>query len=145
MSAGTGIRHSEYNESKENPVKFLQIWIIPDRRQVQPRYSQVTLNEKDRHNKLQQIVSPDGEEGPVRIYQDAWFHLGKFDGSVSFGYDLKKSGNGVYAFLRSGYAGIGGDQLHPRDAIGIWDSERIEFKAGLQGAEFLLIEVPKLA
>ena len=77
MSAGTGIRHSEYNESKENPVKFLQIWIIPDRRQVQPRYSQVTLNEKDRHNKLQQIVSPDGEEGPVRIYQDAWFHLGK--------------------------------------------------------------------
>src|SRR5690606_20497754 len=79
MSAGTGIYHSEYNKNKDKPVKFLQIWVIPNKGNVEPRYDQVTLNVADRHNKLQQIVSPkDGGEG-VWIHQDAWFHLGKFD------------------------------------------------------------------
>src|ERR1700733_9262650 len=58
MSAGTGITHSEYNRNKDKPVKFLQIWIFPSEKNVKPRYEQITLDKSDRHNKLQQIVSP---------------------------------------------------------------------------------------
>ena len=82
MSAGTGIFHSEYNEAADSPVKFLQIWIFPNKKNVVPRYSQVSLDIQDRKNKLQQILSPhEGEEG-VWIHQDAWFHLGKLDPGI---------------------------------------------------------------
>jgi quercetin 2,3-dioxygenase len=76
MSAGTGVYHSEYNKSKSNSVKFLQIWVIPNKENVKPRYDQITLNLKDRENKLQQILSPDANDEGVWIHQDAWFHLG---------------------------------------------------------------------
>lgn len=69
MSAGTGIRHSEYNKNKDEQVKFLQIWVIPNKRDVTPRYDQITLNPEDRHNKLQQIVSPNPEDAGVWIHQ----------------------------------------------------------------------------
>jgi quercetin 2,3-dioxygenase len=83
MSAGTGITHSEYNKNKDRPVKFLQIWVFPDKENLTPRYDQVTLNIDDRHNKLQQILSPDPDDPGVWIHQNAWFHLGKFDEGVS--------------------------------------------------------------
>ena len=77
MSAGTGITHSEYNKNKDKPVKFLQIWVIPDEKNVKPRYDQITLNDDDRHNKLQQIVSPSPDDAGVWIHQQSWFHLGQ--------------------------------------------------------------------
>jgi len=73
MSAGTGITHSEYNKNKDRPVKFLQIWVIPNLRNVKPRYDQITLNRSDRHNKLQQILSPDPDDAGVWIYQKHGF------------------------------------------------------------------------
>jgi len=79
MSAGSGITHSEYNRSKDSLVKFLQIWIFPNKKNVAPRYDQISLNSNDRHNKLQQIVSPNANEEGVWINQDAWFFMGKFD------------------------------------------------------------------
>jgi len=99
MSAGTGITHSEFNKSSDAPVKFLQIWVFPNKKNVTPRYSQITLNREDRHNKLQQILSPDPNDAGVWIYQDAWFHLGKFDNGFSTSYTTKKKGNGLYAFV----------------------------------------------
>jgi redox-sensitive bicupin YhaK (pirin superfamily) len=102
MSAGTGIFHSEYNKNKDQPVKFLQIWIFPNKKNVQPRYSQVTLNTEDRHNILQEVLSPDQRDGNVWIHQDAWFHMGKFDKDFKVTYELKKKGNGVYAFVLHG-------------------------------------------
>ena len=77
MSAGTGVQHSEYNKNKDKPVKFLQIWVIPDKQNVEPRYDQISLNPEDRHNKLQQILSPNPDDTGVWIHQNAWFHLGK--------------------------------------------------------------------
>ena len=71
MSAGTGITHSEYNHNKDLPVKFLQIWVFPDTRNVSPRYGQITLNLSDRHNKLQQILSPSPDDEGVWIHQQA--------------------------------------------------------------------------
>jgi len=142
MSAGSGITHSEYNRNKDKAVKFLQIWIFPDKKNVEPRYDQVTLNLKDRHNKLQQIVSPDGNGGGVWIHQDAWFHLGRFDKDFSAEYNIRKKGNGVYAFILKGDVTIEGNALNERDGLGISETDKIAIKADSQDAEVLLMEVP---
>ena len=142
MSAGTGIFHSEFNKNKGELVKFLQIWIFPNKKNVEPRYSQITLNVEDRHNKLQQILSPNANDGGVWIHQDAWFHLGKFDKDFSTDYNFKKKGNGVYAFVLNGDITIDGQQLNTRDGFEIWDTDKISIKANSQDAELLLMEVP---
>lgn len=141
MSAGTGIFHSEYNKNKDRRVKFLQIWVFPNKRNVKPRYDQITLNTEDRHNRWQQIVSPDGEGGGVWIHQDAWFHLGQFDKGISAPYIMKKQGNGVYAFVLSGNVNINGQSLNMRDGFGVWNTDAITMKAE-SDAEVLLMEVP---
>jgi redox-sensitive bicupin YhaK (pirin superfamily) len=142
MSAGTGITHSEYNRNKDKPVKFLQIWVFPNKRNVTPRYDQITLNLNDRHNKLQQIVSPNADDEGVMMHQDAWFHIGKFDIDFSTDYTIKKSSNGVYAFVLKGDITIDGTALNERDGFGIWDMDKFSLKANSQGAEVLLMDVP---
>ena len=142
MSAGTGITHSEYNKNKDRVVKFLQIWVIPNKNNVKPRYDQITLKTSDRHNTFQQILSPNAGDAGVWIYQDAWFHLGQFDKGVSTSYTIKKKGNGVYAFIIKGDVSIEGNNLNERDGLGIWDTNNISIKANSQDAEVLLMEVP---
>jgi len=141
MSAGTGIFHSEYNKNKNKKGKFLQIWVMPNKKNVNPRYDQITLDIADRHNKLQQILSPNPDDEGVWIYQNAWFHLGQFDKGVSADYTIKANGNGVYAFILSGDVTINGQQLNTRDGFGIWDTDKISIHAD-SDAEFLLMEVP---
>ena len=141
MSAGTGVTHSEYNKSKTHGVKFLQIWIIPNKKNVKPRYDQITLNVEDRHNKFQQIISPNENDEGMFIHQNAWLHLGKFDKGFSTEYNIKAKGNGVYAFILNGDVSINGQQLNKRDGFGIWDLEKISLKAD-NDSEILLIEVP---
>lgn len=142
MSAGTGVRHSEYNKNSNIPVKFLQIWIIPNKKNVQPRYDQITLNAADRKNKLQQIISPENKEGGMWIYQDAWFNLGKFDAGKTVEYKMHKTINGLYVFILSGEFSLNDKILQRRDAIGITETETIHFEALTDEAEILLIEVP---
>ncbi|RZJ99714.1 MAG: pirin family protein [Flavobacterium sp.] len=144
MSAGTGIFHSEYNDSKENLTKFLQIWVYPNKKNVAPRYDQITLNEADRHNKLQQIISPNADDEGVWIHQDAWFHLGDFDKDFNTTYNLKKAGNGIYAFVLKGDFTIGNIELNQRDGLGIWDTSSIDIKANSEDAQILLMEVPMM-
>ena len=141
MSAGKGITHSEFNKNKDALVKFLQIWVFPNKKNVTPRYSQIALNMEDRHNKLQQILSPDPNDAGVWIYQDAWFHLGKFDKGFSSSYTTKKKGNGLYAFVLEGDITIDGQALNKRDGFGIWDTDSIQIKSD-SDSELLLIEVP---
>jgi hypothetical protein len=142
MSAGTGIFHSEYNKNKDQSVKFLQIWIYPNQKNVTPRYDQVTLELKDRYNKLQQILSPNPKDEGVWIHQDAWFHVGKFDKDFSISYELKKPGNGIYAFVLKGDFIVGNVALQERDGLGIWDTNSIKITANSVTAEILLMEVP---
>lgn len=141
MSAGTGIQHSEFNPNQDIQTKLLQIWVFPKVRNVVPRYQQITLNPEDRKNKLQQILSPNPEDEGVWIYQDAWFHLGKFDKGVAATYQLKKEGNGLYVFVLRGNITVDGQELETRDGFGIWDFNELEIKA-TSDAEFLLMEVP---
>ena len=141
MSAGTGITHSEYNKNKDKQVKFLQIWILPDKKNVKPRYDQITLHVADRHNSFQQILSPDPDDAGVWIYQNAWFHLGRLDKGFKADYNIKAKGNGVYAFILSGEVTIENQKLKQRDGFGIWDVEKIKVTADTN-AEILLMEVP---
>jgi len=141
MSAGTGIQHSEYNKNKDKPVKFLQIWVFPNKKNVTPRYDQITLNVKDRENNLQQIVSPVPEDAGVWIHQDAWFHLGRFNKDKDVEYNLKKDGNGVYVFVLSGDVSVEGQKLNARDGFGIWNTKKIKLHAD-SDMEVLLMEVP---
>jgi len=131
MSAGTGIQHSEYNRNKDRLTKFLQIWI--------------TLDAKDRHNKLQLIVSPNADDAGVWIHQDAWFSMGTFDKGFSTDYEIKKKGNGVYVFVLKGDITIDGQTLNERDGLGIWNTDKIRITANSPDAELLLMDVPMTA
>ncbi|MEW5674880.1 pirin family protein [Flavobacterium enshiense] len=141
MSAGTGVQHSEYNKNQDKAVKFLQIWVIPNKQSVTPRYDQITLNPEERHNKLQQILSPNANDAGVWIHQDAWFHLGKFDKDFTTEYNLKKQDNGLYVFVLNGDVTVNGQSLNKRDGFGIWNTNTVSIKADSE-AEFLLMEVP---
>ena len=145
MSAGTGIYHSEYNKNADKLTKFLQIWVFPNKKDVTPRYDQITLKLEDRHNHLQQILSPNKDDAGVWIHQDAWFHLGTFDKDFTTEYTLKRKGNGVYAFVIKGDMMIDGQLLNERDGIGIWDTDKIKLVAMSAGAEILLMDVPMTA
>jgi redox-sensitive bicupin YhaK (pirin superfamily) len=142
MSAGTGVSHSEYNKNKDQLTKFLQIWIFPNKKNVTPRYDQITLNINDRHNKLQQIVSPSPDDAGVWLHQDAWFHLGTFDKGFSTDYAIKRKGNGLYVFVQKGDISIDGQSLNERDGLGVWDTDTTKVTADSQDAEFLLMDVP---
>ncbi|MDF2457077.1 MAG: pirin family protein [Cytophagaceae bacterium] len=141
MSAGTGIYHSEYNRNQDQLTKFLQIWVFPNKKNVTPRYDQISLNPADRHNKLQQVLSPSADDEGVWIHQDAWFHRGDLDQGIEVDYKIKKQGNGVYAFILSGDVEINGHALATRDGLGIWDIENLHLKATSK-TEILLMEVP---
>lgn len=142
MSAGSGIRHSEYNRNKDQQVKFLQIWLFPNKKNVEPRYDQVTLDVSDRENKLQQILSPNPDDAGVWIHQDAWFHMGTFSKGKATSYEVKKEGNGVYAFVIKGKFNINGQELGERDAAGISEADAIELTAMSDDSEILLMDIP---
>jgi len=142
MSAGTGISHSEKNKNHDKLVKFFQIWIFPNKKNVKPRYDQKNFSDADKHNKLLTVVSPLGtEDGGVQIHQDAWFSMGKLDKDFSLTYELRKKENGVYAFVIEGDVTINGQKLSRRDGLGITETDKLEIIAG-SDAELLLMEVP---
>lgn len=142
MSAGTGITHSEYNKNEDIAVKFLQIWVIPKKKNVKPRYDQITLVPEERNNRLQQILSPNQNDEGVWIHQDAWFHLGIFSKGHHETYSLKKLGNGLYIFLLTGSMEIGEYALSKRDGLGITGIAEITLKAISDDTEVLVMEVP---
>jgi redox-sensitive bicupin YhaK (pirin superfamily) len=142
MSAGTGIMHSEFNKNNDSLVKFLQIWVYPNKRNVVPRYDQITLDKTKSQNQFQQILSPNADDEGVWIHQDAWFHLGSFENNIEINYQVKKKGNGVYAFILKGCAEIEGQKLETRDGFGIWDISDLNIKSISENTEILLMEVP---
>ena len=141
MSAGTGITHSEFNANKDSNINLLQIWLFPNKKNVTPRYDQISIKDIEKQNEFYQILSPSKDDAGVWIHQDAWFHLGKFDKEVCTNYQIKKAGNGLYAFVIEGTAEVAGQTLEKRDGFGIWNVADLEIKAA-KNSRILLMEVP---
>ncbi len=142
MSAGTGVYHSEYNKNKDKEVRFLQIWILPNKRNVQPRYDQLSLDISNRHNKWQQILSPNPDDEGVWIYQDAWFNMSRLDEGCNISYQLQKEGNGMYVFVLNGKVRSGDQVFGTRDGFGVWNTPQIHFESLEGNTELLLMELP---
>ena len=140
MSAGSGLQHAEMNASETDDVNFLQIWVFPQKRNIQPRYEQKAFLPEDKINKLQTVVAPD-DTNAVWINQNAWFSLGNFSKDFETAYNIHRKGNGVYAFVINGNVTINGQQLNKRDGLGVWDTDVLNIKAD-SDAEILLMDVP---
>lgn len=144
MSAGTGVVHSEKNSNSDKPVKFLQIWVFPNQRNVPPNYDQKTFSKEEKQNKLLTVVSPKGtNDGGVQIHQDAWFSLSSLENGKAVEYNVKKEGNGVYAFVLEGDVTINDIVLNRRDGLGISEESKLSIMAN-SDAELLLMEIPMM-
>jgi len=141
MSAGTGIMHSEYNKNRDQHVSFLQIWVIPNKKGVQPRYDQISIKEVSRRNNFYQILSPSSKDQGVWIHQNAWFHLGEFDKGSMTSYEIKDPRNGAYFFVLDGKVQVNGQMLEKRDGYGLWNLDQVELSAS-EESRVLLMDVP---
>ncbi|GBG15765.1 quercetin 2,3-dioxygenase [Novimethylophilus kurashikiensis] len=139
MSAGTGIRHSEFNHSASEPVHFLQIWILPARRGLEPSYEQTLFVPEEKQGKLRVVASPDGREGSVTVHQDALLYAGLFDefdeASHAFG-----PGRAGYLQVAHGSVELNGQRLEAGDGATIEGEPEIRL-AGGKAAEVLLFDL----
>lgn len=143
MSAGSGVQHSEFNHSSSEPVSLFQIWLFPNKKNVDPRYDQISYDKAKLNNEWLQIISPNKEDAGSWIHQDAWFMLGKFDKSATCSYKLQKEGNGVFLILIEGNAKLGEYELHNKDALAITNTDQLEIEV-LENSFMLLMEIPML-
>jgi len=142
MSAGAGLRHSEYNSSARQTAKFLQIWVFPKVKNIKPVYGQKTFDLKERKNRWQTVVSSDSEQA-LHINQDARFSLVDLQAGKTISYNMKWKNSGLYLFVIEGAVRIGNQILERRDAVGISDVENVDIVAD-SNTELLAIEVPML-
>ncbi len=139
MSAGSGIKHSEFNGSQDEEVNLLQIWVFPKERNINPRYDQKKIDQAP--NAFTTLVSPAQEGDSMWINQDARFVMGNLDAGKELEYTIKHDGNGAYVFVIEGSVELDGKTYGRRDAAGISDTGSFKVKAGT-GTRFLVIEVP---
>jgi quercetin 2,3-dioxygenase len=144
MSAGTGLRHSEYNASSTEAAKLLQIWVFPKINNIKPVYGQRTFDIKERKNKWQVVVSPGSGEQALNINQDARFSLVDLEAGKSVDYVMNWKNSGLYLFVIEGEISADGQKLSRRDAIGITESDQTNIKAVVD-AQLLAIEIPLLS
>lgn len=144
MSAGSGIRHSEYNASHYDPVNFLQIWVFPKQQNIKPRHDQKTFDQMSRKGSWQVVVSPKPEEGGVWINQDARLAMTKLAAGKEIVFSPGFSGNGVFLFVLEGQVEVDGKKLERRDGLGISGTDQFTIKAG-PDSDLLAIEVPMFA
>lgn len=143
MSAGTGLTHSEFNDSQTDEVNFLQLWIIPEEMGVAPNYEQRKFDASGRKNKLQTVVAPkDKLEGDaLPISQQAYIYRTDLDAGNSVTLRPKNADNGFYVFVTDGSVEVSGHNLEKRDAIGVWDVDNFEISAN-GDSKIIVIEVP---
>lgn len=140
MSAGTGIFHSEYNRNTDKETQFLQIWVIPNKRNVTPRYDQISITDIAKEDELYQILSPNPDDQGVWIHQQAWFHLGDLSEGWTGSYKLKGEDTGAYFFVLEGEVTVAGQKLNKRDGFGVSETSEIGITANSE-AQLLVMEV----
>jgi redox-sensitive bicupin YhaK (pirin superfamily) len=143
MSAGSGIKHSEMNNSSSESLNLFQIWIEPNKRDVEPRYDQKKFEKKERQSKLQVLVSgiDTPVEGSLTVHQDIIISRIDLNGEELYNYKLQSDGQGLYVMVIEGEVRIGENNLSKRDAIAIAKTEEVSIKAKSQ-SELLFLEVP---
>ncbi|MEC7617605.1 MAG: pirin family protein [Bacteroidota bacterium] len=143
MSAGTGVQHSEYNNSPDKEINLFQLWLFPNKQNVKPRYDQLPIRSLHQKNEFFQILSPYANDQGVWIHQDAWMHILDADQDQYFDYVLQSPENGVYLIVIEGEVEVDNQTLFRRDAIGIWETDKLTIKTKTD-AELLLVQVPML-
>ncbi|MCU0766300.1 MAG: pirin family protein [Gammaproteobacteria bacterium] len=140
MSAGTGVQHSEFNHSRDQPTHLLQIWIHPDTRGIAPGYEQRSFAAEEKRGRLRLIASRDGSEGSVRIHQDAALYAGLFDGAERATHLLAPGRRG-YVHVARGRIVVNGQPLAAGDAIRAEGEAALQLAQG-EGAEVLVFDLP---
>lgn len=140
MSAGTGVRHSEYNHAADQTTHFLQIWIVPDQVGIDPGYEEKHFDAADKRGRLRLVGSPDGADGSVRIHQDVRLYAGLFDGDESAELSLRP-GRRAYVHVARGTVAVNGQALAAGDAAKLTDVDAVSLSAG-NGAEVLVFDLP---
>jgi redox-sensitive bicupin YhaK (pirin superfamily) len=141
MSAGTGILHSEFNPSKTKTAKFLQIWVLPKKLGVRPRYEQKAFSQEMRFNRFCSIVSPDGRDGSLIINQEAFFSLIDLERGKEIIYDKKTLNGGLYLFVIKGSGLLNGEHFQTRDGLGLKSVDKLSIQVD-SDSELLIMEVP---
>lgn len=141
MSAGKGITHSEYNHSKSDKLKFLQIWVLPDKADILPRYAQKNSGlTTQQPNSFKKLLAPN-DTSVLFINQNAVFTMGKFEKGKKGEYLVAFKGNGVYAFIIEGKAIVNGIGINRRDGIGLWNTDKVSLEAS-EDLQILLMDIP---
>lgn len=140
MSAGSGVTHSEFNGSRDSFLRLFQIWIFPNKKNVEPRYQQIDLTNLEK-NQFNLLVGPENGESKAWIHQDAFISSGEFDEQKQVTYKVHREGNGIYILQVHGTSEISGKTLQERDAIGLWNIDEVEI-AVKNNSRILIFEVP---
>jgi redox-sensitive bicupin YhaK (pirin superfamily) len=140
MSAGRGVQHSEFNGSQSRPVHFLQIWILPDVTGIEPEYEEKRFGPEEKRGRLRLIASPRGDDGSVRIHQDARVYAGLFDGVEQATLEVE-SGRRIYVHVARGRVTANGEALAAGDALKLTDTRTLRLAEG-NAAEVLVFDLP---
>ncbi|HEY9098236.1 MAG TPA: pirin family protein [Thiobacillus sp.] len=139
MSAGSGVTHSEFNGSKDEPVHFLQIWIVPDHTGGKPVYQQQHFSDADKRGRLRLIISPDGRDGSLRIQQDTHVYAGLFDSDESATLTLDQNRH-AYVHVARGSVELNGVKLEAGDGVRLRNPQTLQLTAG-KNAEVLVFDL----
>ena len=139
MTAGTGVRHSEYNHSKQSPVHFLQIWILPREQGLRPGYEQKRFDDADKRDRLRLVASPDGREGSVTIHQDVDLYASLLGPGATLDF-LPRPGRHVWLHVARGRVRVGGEELGAGDALAAHEEDALRLE-GVETAEILLFDL----
>lgn len=140
MSAGTGVTHSEFNGSTEEPVHFFQIWILPERNGITPGYEQKLIPYEERQGKLRLLVAPDGRDGALKIHQDASLFTAVLNRDESVDYTLAE-GRGAWIQVANGSLTVNGAGLEQGDGAAVENEAALHIAATADGTEFLLFDL----
>ncbi|TMH79995.1 MAG: pirin family protein [Betaproteobacteria bacterium] len=141
MSAGTGVRHSEFNHSKSEPVHFLQIWIEPDRQSIRPRYEQKRFADSEKRGHLRPIGSPDGRDGSLVIHRDVLLFAALLDSGEQVTHAPAK-GRKAWLQVARGAVRVNGKELEAGDGVAVEDEPELTVAARTDGTEILLFDLP---
>ncbi len=140
MTLGSGAWHSEQNGSKTEPMRFIQMWILPDRRGLTPQVEQKVFTEEDRTDRLLEVVSPDGKDA-VKVHRDAWVYVSRLTPGTEAEHRFADHGRGAYLYVISGEADVNGQRLGTGDAGKVRDELALRLRA-TDGSELILVDVP---